>query len=69
MHPLLRQMAGLEALTLRLSVSNRSTFIEGTHLNREILPYLPHLRTSNFDIFSRVSSLREVLEQQVREIQ
>ena len=68
-NPLLRRMTGLEELSLRLFVTDRSTFIESTHLNREVLPYLPHLRTFNVDIVTYASSLSDVLEQQTKEIQ
>ena len=65
-HPLLQQMNGLEELTLRLSVTNRSTFIESTHVNRQ---FLPQLRTLTLDIVTHVSLLKEGLELPSNEIQ
>ena len=62
-------MTGLEELTLRLSVTDRSAFIESTHLNGQILPYLPHLRIFSYDISTDVSSLSKVLEQPIKAIQ
>ena len=48
--PLLRRMTQLENLTLSFVVENRSSFIDGTHLNNEILSKMPHLNTFIFDI-------------------
>jgi hypothetical protein len=69
-NPLLRQMTGLEELSLRLFVTDRSTVIESTHLNREVLSYLPNLQTFNVDIVTYWLSLSgEVLEQPTKEVQ
>ena len=62
-------MTGLEELNLRLYVSQRSTSIDSTYLNRQIIAHLPHLRTFNFDILTYTSSLSEVLEQSTEESQ
>ena len=63
-------MTGLEELSLRLFVTDRSTLIESTHLNREILSNLPYLRTFNVDIVTYCLTLSgEVLEQPTKEIQ
>lgn len=48
--PLLRRMTQLEKLTLSLNVCYRSTFIEGTHLNDEVLSQMSRLHTFIFDI-------------------
>jgi len=48
--PLLRQMSQLEQLTLSLGVFERTTFIDGTHLNNEILSQMSHLHGFIFDI-------------------
>ena len=69
LHPLLCQMMRLEELTLRLSITDRSAFIESTHLSGQILPYFPHLRTFSYDISTDVSSLSEVLEQPIKGVQ
>ena len=69
LHPLLRQMTGLEELSLRLYVTSRSTFIESTHLNRQILLYLPHLRTFHCDIFTHNPFMGAAFEQPMKEIQ
>ena len=68
-HPLLRQMTGLEELSLRLYVFDRPTAIDSTYLNQDILPYLPHLQTFHFDIHTCTSSLSEVLEHPIKETQ
>lgn len=52
--PLLRQMTQLETLTLSLNVHKRTTFIDGTHLNNEILSQMPHLHTFIFDIVTHI---------------
>jgi hypothetical protein len=43
-------MSRLEMLTLSLRVCGRISFIDGTHLDNEILSKMSHLRTFNFDI-------------------
>ncbi|CAF1175989.1 unnamed protein product [Adineta steineri] len=48
--PLLRRMKYLEKLTLYLRVQNRSTFIDKTHLENEILSYIPTLQLFTFYI-------------------
>jgi hypothetical protein len=53
--PLLRRMIYLEQLTLYLSANRRPTFIDGIHLNNEILDYMPQLRTFNFSIITLTS--------------
>jgi hypothetical protein len=48
-------MIYLEELTLQLSVVDRSTFIDGIHLNNEILNHMPQLQTLTFDIITYTS--------------
>jgi hypothetical protein len=43
-------MSQLEKLTLSLVITNRSSFVDGTHLNDNVLCHMPHLRTFTFDI-------------------
>jgi hypothetical protein len=50
--PLLRRMTQLEQLTLSLNVHRRTTFIDGIHLDNEILSRMPHLYTFIFDIIT-----------------
>jgi hypothetical protein len=68
-HSLIRPMTRLEELSLRLFAIDGSTVIDSIYLNREVLPYLPHLRRFNVDIVSYAPSLSEVLEQNNEEIQ
>ena len=51
--PLIRQMKYLEDFILHIVVSHRSTFIDGTHLNNEILIYLPQVQIYTFNIYGR----------------
>ncbi|CAF4402623.1 unnamed protein product [Rotaria sp. Silwood2] len=53
--PLLRRMIYLEQLTLCLTVTNRSTFVDGILLNNEILDHMPQLQTFNFNIITRTN--------------
>ncbi|CAF4682915.1 unnamed protein product, partial [Rotaria sp. Silwood2] len=53
--PLLRRMIYLEQLTLYLTVHNRSTFIDGSHLKNEILDHMIQLQTFNFTIITRTN--------------
>ncbi|CAF3869901.1 unnamed protein product [Rotaria sp. Silwood1] len=48
--PLLRQMSQLEKLTLSLYVRERTSFIDGTHLDNDIISKMPYLHTFIFDI-------------------
>jgi hypothetical protein len=43
-------MSRLEIFTLSLVVGDRTSFIDGTHLNNDILSKMPHLRTFTCDI-------------------
>jgi hypothetical protein len=61
--PLLRRMPYLEELTLRLTVNNRSTFIDSTQLNNEILIYMPRLQTFTFNIVTFTSVISEANRQ------
>ncbi|CAF4599147.1 unnamed protein product, partial [Rotaria sp. Silwood2] len=63
--PLLRRMSYLEKLTLYFRIENRDRFIDGTHLQNEILVDMPRLHSFNFyfsthhnsaDLFHHVSS-------------
>ncbi|CAF0742392.1 unnamed protein product [Adineta steineri] len=48
--PLLRRMTHLEKLTLYLRILHRNAFVDGTHLQNEILDYMPQLHTFKFYI-------------------
>ncbi|CAF1599863.1 unnamed protein product [Rotaria sordida] len=48
--PLLRRMLHLEKLTLSLRLSQRTSFIDGTHLENSFLRQLSNLHTLIFDI-------------------
>ncbi|CAF3138493.1 unnamed protein product [Rotaria sp. Silwood2] len=48
--PLLHRMTYLEKLTLYLRIKNRGTFIDNTHLQNEILFYMPYLHSFTFYI-------------------
>ncbi len=48
--PLLRRMCNLEELTLHIPIFNRSTFVDGTQLEEEIVIHMPRLRTFIFYI-------------------
>ncbi|CAF3929800.1 unnamed protein product [Rotaria sordida] len=48
--PLLRRMSHLEELTLHVCILNRPTFIDGIHLHKEILIYMPRLDKLTFYI-------------------
>jgi hypothetical protein len=48
--PLLHRMTYLERLTLYLRIENRDIFIDSTHLQNEILLYMPHLHSFTFYI-------------------
>ncbi|CAF3797550.1 unnamed protein product [Rotaria sp. Silwood1] len=59
---LLRQMSQLEKLTLSLEIGNRRTYVEGTHLNNEILSQMSYLRTFIFDIVTHIVDSNEILK-------
>ncbi|CAF3943674.1 unnamed protein product [Rotaria sp. Silwood1] len=48
--PLLRCMTHLEKLTLYIRIYNRSTFVDGTNLHKDILIHMPRLHTFTFYI-------------------
>ncbi len=48
--PLLRRMSNLEILTLFLIIQNRVPFIDGNHLDNEILVYMSRLTKFDFNI-------------------
>ncbi|CAF3210945.1 unnamed protein product [Rotaria sp. Silwood2] len=48
--PLLHHMTYLEKLTLYLCIQSRGTFIDRSHLQNEILLYIPHLHSFTFYI-------------------
>jgi len=50
--PLIRQMRYLEELMLSINVYQRSTFIDGIHLENEMLIYLPQLQIFTFNIIT-----------------
>jgi hypothetical protein len=47
---LLRRMLNLEMLTLLLMVKNREPYVDGNHLDNDILVYMPRLTKFNFNI-------------------
>ena len=50
--PLIRRLCNLEELTLCLTVRDRNSSIDGSHLQNEILNHLPFLQRFTFDIRS-----------------
>ncbi|CAF3822771.1 unnamed protein product [Rotaria sordida] len=48
--PLLHRMTYLEKLTLYLSIENRGRFIDNSHIQNEILLYMPRLHSFTFYI-------------------
>ncbi|CAF3600935.1 unnamed protein product, partial [Rotaria socialis] len=48
--PLLRRMSHLEERTLHVYILNRPTFVNGIHLHKEILIYMPRLDKLTFYI-------------------
>jgi hypothetical protein len=48
-------MSQLEKLTLSLCVRHRTSFIDGTHLNNNIISKMPYLHTFIFDIVTECS--------------
>ncbi|CAF4659972.1 unnamed protein product [Rotaria socialis] len=52
--PLLHHMSQLEKLTLSLYVDGRTSFIDGTHLNNDIISKMPYLHRFNFDIVTEI---------------
>ncbi|CAF3863420.1 unnamed protein product [Rotaria sp. Silwood1] len=53
--PLLRRMRNLEELTLRLIISDRSRFIDGTQLHNDILIHMRQLHKFIFYIMIRIT--------------
>ncbi|CAF1476532.1 unnamed protein product [Rotaria sordida] len=52
--PLLRRMIYLEILTLYVRLEDRSTFVDGTHLHKEILMQMSQLHTFKFYISTQI---------------
>ncbi|CAF5104771.1 unnamed protein product, partial [Rotaria sp. Silwood1] len=48
--PLFHRMLNLEELTLYITIKNRTTFIDGTHIYNEILVHMLRLHMFNFCI-------------------
>lgn len=48
--PLLHRMSALEKLTLSLSIKGRTSFVDGVHLQNEIVKKMPFLSSFVFDI-------------------
>ncbi|CAF1659152.1 unnamed protein product, partial [Rotaria sordida] len=48
--PLFRRMTHLEKLTLYFRILHRNAFVDGTHLQNEILAHMPQLHTFTFYI-------------------
>lgn len=67
--PLLRRMAYLEELTLRLTVNDRSAFIDSTHLNNEVLIYMPRLQTLTLNIVTFTTVINGANRQTIDGIQ
>jgi len=64
-------MSFLEKLTLYLRIKNRGTFVDSTHLENEILGYMPRLHSFTFYICTyedTVASFRYVPSQDIRKI-
>ena len=57
--PLLRQMSQLEKLILSLYIHNRTSFIDGIHLNNDIISNMPYLHTFMFDIVTEHVTIDE----------
>ncbi|CAF2812074.1 unnamed protein product [Rotaria sp. Silwood2] len=55
--PLLRRMSYLEKLTLYLRIKDRDRFIDGTHLENEILVYMPQLHSFTFYICTYIDTV------------
>jgi len=51
---MLRRMTYLEKLTLYIRINNRSTFVDGTNLHKDILIHMPRLHTFSFYIESEI---------------
>jgi hypothetical protein len=60
--PLLRRMSYLEKLTLSLTVRERNSFIDGNHLNNNILNYMSHLHAFIFDIVTEPVTINQQLK-------
>ncbi len=52
--PLFRRISNLEELTLNIVNEDRTTFIDGTHINNEILVHMPQLHKFNFYIRTKI---------------
>jgi hypothetical protein len=57
--PLLRQMSQLEKLILSLYIHNRTSFIDGIHLNNDIISNMSYLHTFIFDIVTEHVTIDE----------
>jgi hypothetical protein len=51
--PLLRRMSNLEKLVLSITNENRTTIVDGTQINNEILVHMPRLYKFDFNINTR----------------
>ncbi|CAM4821662.1 unnamed protein product [Rotaria magnacalcarata] len=68
--PLLRHMSYLEELTVYLSIENRDTFVDGTHLYKENLIHMPQLHSFVFYIRTDIDttdSMRKLSNTQVNQ--
>ncbi|CAF0850132.1 unnamed protein product [Adineta steineri] len=54
---LLRRMSNLEKLTLNMSIEGRNRVIDGTYVQRNILDYMPQLRSFTFYICTYVDPI------------
>jgi hypothetical protein len=67
--PLLRRMINLEELTLNIINEERTTFIDGIHINDRILVHMPCLRKFTFSINTSVELHHLVHHPSVEDIQ
>ncbi|CAF4787253.1 unnamed protein product, partial [Rotaria sp. Silwood2] len=53
--PFLQRMSNLEKLGLYLLIDHNKIFVDGNDLKKNIINYLSHLKTFQFDIYSFIS--------------
>jgi hypothetical protein len=66
--PLLRRMICLEQLMLCLTIVQQSIFIDGTHLENEILIHMPTLQKFSFNIITYTKVTDEINQQLIDDI-
>lgn len=67
--PLLHRMSNLTHLTLDIRTQNRSRFIDGTHLEKEIISHMSQLNTFDFYIKTNIWSFDTESRQSREDIQ